>query len=291
MTRRTGDSLRQDANTASTAIMRTLGLSEKEADRIIRMRRVLPLVDDSKAPQIDARKLWEKIGKPHKRFNAWAAHYLKPLCERPVPFAEISVKATAATGGRPRQDYALSRDLAAHLAMQANTPEGEDIRSYFLDMERLALRLSEHLGVRVDAIIGTDNRLTHTLMRRTADQARAGGLSSSSVRATALQREQSLKALVCEVLTGQSATYWRHTYGKGVRDVLGTADALVYSQCLESAWAFINAGVSQKTHLATLLRVSYGGRVSPAKYALKAVRRVVGVHRVPAPGDERAPTA
>jgi phage anti-repressor protein len=270
MTRRTGASLRETINTASTATMLTLGLGENQAARIIRTRRVLPLVEDPKAPRIDARKLWAQIGKPHGRFNAWAAHYLKPLGERPVPFAEISVKATTGTGGRPRQDYTLSRALAADLAMQANTPEGEDIRAYFLDMERLALRLAEHLGIRVDAIVGTDNMVTSMLIKRAAEQARDGTLKGESVKAVALDRGRLLKAIVCEVLTGHSTAHWRDTFGKGVRDVLDTGDALLYSQCYESARAAIAGGIAQRARLESFLHASYGAKVSPAKYAHKA---------------------
>jgi anti-repressor protein len=270
MTKRTGNSLRETIDNASTATMMTLGFGEKQAARIIRTRKVLPLVEDPKAPRIDARKLWAQIGKPHGRFNAWAAHYLKPLGERSVPFAEISVKATTGTGGRPRQDYTLSRDLAAHLAMQANTPEGEDIRAYFLDMERLALRLTEHMGIRIDAIVGTDNKVTHMLIKRAADQAKAGTLRGDSVKATALDRERRLKTIVCEVLTGHPPAYWWNTFGKGVRDVLDTGDALLYSQCYETARALIAGDIAQRVTIETILRASYGGKVSPAKYAHKA---------------------
>jgi len=270
MTKRTGDSLRETPNTASTATMLTLGFGEKQAARIIRTRKVLPLVEDPKAPQIDARKLWEKIGKPHGRFHDWASHYITPLLSRPEPFAEISPKVTQGTGGRPRQDYALSRDLAAHLAMQANTPEGADIRAYFLDMERLALRLSEYMGIRIDAIVGTDNKVTHMLIKRAADQAKAGTLQGDSVKATALDRERRLKTIVCEVLTGHPPAYWWNTFGKGVRDVLDAGDALLYSQCYETARALIAGDIAQRVTIETILRASYGGKVSPAKYAHKA---------------------
>ena len=47
------------------------------------------------------------------------------------------------TKTKPKKVYTLSRDLAAELAMQANTPEGADVRRYFLLMERCAVRLSE----------------------------------------------------------------------------------------------------------------------------------------------------
>lgn len=269
MTKRTGDSLRQTPNTASTATMLTLGFGEPQAARIIRVRRVLPFVEDSKTPLIDARKLWEKIGKPHKRFRDWADHYIKPLIGKAELSAEISALTTPARG-TPRTDYLLSRDLAAHLAMQANTSVGEEVRSYFLDMERLAVRLSEHMGIRVDAIVSTDNRLTHTLTKRAAEQAKAGHLPCASVGAVAMERERLVKAIVCEVLTGHSTGYWRDTFGKGVRDVLDTDDALLYSQCYETACSLITGGIALRAIIETILRASYGDKVSPTKYIQKA---------------------
>ena len=266
MTKRTGASLLQTINDATTATIVTLGFRPEQAARMLRVRRVLPLLEDTKAPHLDARKLWERIGKPHGRFNDWAGHYIKPLLNRPEPFTEISVKVTPGARGRPRQDYTLSRDVAAHLAMQANTPEGEDIRAYFLDMERLALRLSEHMGIRVTAIVGTDNKVTHTLTRRTAEDAKAGKLEGP-IRVVSMDRERLLKTTICEVLTGQSANQWRETFGKGIRDVLDPMDLLHYSKCYETAWALVNAGERSKAKLVSILTPSYGGLIDPAKYS------------------------
>lgn len=233
---------------------------------MIQTRRILPLSDDPKAPQIDARKLWARIGRPHRQFRDWAAHYIKPLLDRPQPFEEISAKVTPVRTGRPRRDYTLSRDTAAHLAMQANTPEGADIRGYFLDMERLALRLSERMGIRVAAIVGTDNKVTQTLTRRATDQAKAGNLRGPA-KVVVLERERRLKAVVCEVLTGHPPAYWRDTFNaRSIRDVLDTGDMVTYSQCYESAWAAVNAGYGSASHLTAFLRPSYGGKVSPTKY-------------------------
>ena len=92
-------------------------------------------------------------------------------------FAEISAKVTKGATGRPRTDYALSRDLAAHLAMMANTPEGRDVRDYFLDMEDLALRLAKRLPVRVATLVSTDNELTHHCYRKAAEAAKQGQCS------------------------------------------------------------------------------------------------------------------
>lgn len=51
-------------------------------------RRSLPLAEDRKQPCLDARKLWERIGKPHGAFRKWADHYIKPLLERQEPATE-----------------------------------------------------------------------------------------------------------------------------------------------------------------------------------------------------------
>lgn len=272
MTKRTGASLLHTINDAPTLTICKLGFTPEQAARMIQTRRILPLSDDSKVPQIDARKLWARIGRPHRRFRNWAAHYIKPLLDRPQPFAEISAKVTPVRTGRPRTDYTLSRDTAAHLAMQANTPEGADIRDYFLDMERLALRLSEHMGIRVSAIVGTDNKVTQTLTRRAAEQHKAGNLSGPA-KVIVLDREQRLKAIVCEVLTGHPPAYWRDTFKvRSIRDVLDTGDMLVYSQCYESAWAAVNAGLGSKEQLTKFLSRSYGGKVSPTKYLQAAAQ-------------------
>ncbi|GEM_PF-835896 len=266
MTKRTGASLLHTINDAPTATIEKLGFTHEQAARMVRVRRVLPLVENNKAPQIDARKLWDRIGKPHKQFNKWADHYIKPLLNRPEPFGEISPKVTSGTKGRPRQDYTLSRDLAAQLAMQANTSEGEDIRAYFLDMERLALRLSEHMGIRVTAIVNTDNKVTHTLTKQAAQAVKSGELEGP-VRMLAMDEERWLKSLVCKVLTGHDTNHWRETFGKGVRDVLAPKDLQHYSKCYETAWALVNAGERDEAKLVSILALSYGGLVNPAKYA------------------------
>lgn len=275
MTKRTGASLLHTINDAPTGLIVKLGFTTEQAARMLRVRRVLPLSEDTKAPQLDARKLWEKVGKPHKQFNKWADSYIKPLLGRPEPFGEITPKVTQSTGGRPRADYLLSRDVAAHLAMQANTAEGQDVRAYFLDMERLALRLSEHMGIRVTAIVSTDNKVTHTLTRRAAEAVKAGKCAQAPVKVVAMDRERLLKSTVCEVLTGHSTVYWRETFGKGVRDVLNTADALTYSNCYETAWALIEGGMGNRAKLVKVLSAAYGGKVSPAEYAAKAISGAV----------------
>lgn len=267
MSTRDGRSLISTVNTVPTSTMLALGLKPAQAERIIRVRRVLPLMEDRRAPCLDARKLWERIGKPHTRFRNWAEHYIRPLMERTGTNAEICAFEKTGRPGKPSKEYTVSRNVAAHLAMMANTPEGEDIRAYFLDMEDLAQRLIAHLGVRVTAIVETDAQVTHMLRKRAGDDAKAGRISKAAVSAKATEREKLLKGTVCEVLTGRTTAYWRETFGRGVRDVLGTDDMKLYAKCYESARAAIESRlVTTQEALRKFLAPSYGGRVDPSAY-------------------------
>ena len=233
--KRTGKSLLETCNTASTAIMLTLGFSEAQAKRLMRVRRTLPMMEDSKAPCIDARKLWEQIGKPHKRFNMWADSYIKPLLFTDGFTAEISALKVQVRG-TPRTDYKLSRDLSASLAMMARTSEGNEIRQYFLDMERLAVRLADHMDIRVDAIIGTDNKVTHQAYVGAGNAAKEGIISKGEVADEAKKREIRIKSVVREVMSGFSREKYISIFGdRNFRNMLDTQDLQRYAQCYEFA--------------------------------------------------------
>lgn len=235
-TKRTGKSLLETINNVSTSTMLTLGFGESQAKRMIRVRRILPLMEDSKVPCIDARKLWEQIGKPHTRFNMWADFYIKPLLNTNGINAEISAKVTQGIKGRPRTDYTLSRDLASHFAMQANTKEGYEVRCYFLDMEKLAVRLSEHMGIRVDAIIETDNKVTHQARIGAGNAAKKKIISKGAIGNEAKMREVKIKATVREVLSGYTSPVFKDIFGnRNFREMLGTKDLAQYSKCYEAA--------------------------------------------------------
>ena len=50
-------------------------------------------------------------------------------------YSEV-VKKSTPSSRKPRTDYILSRNCAAHLAMSTQTPEGREVRHYFLDMDQ-----------------------------------------------------------------------------------------------------------------------------------------------------------
>lgn len=269
-TKRTGKSLTFTPNDCPKAELVTLGFTEAQAQRMMNTRRVLPVVENRKAPCMDARKLWERIGKPHGRFNMWVDHNIKPLLGNDNGFAEISAKVTKGATGRPRTDYTLSRDIAAHLAMMANTPEGHDVRDYFLDMEDLTLRLAKRLPVRVATLVSTDNELTHHCIKKAAEAAKQGHFPVWRFKATASDWEKAIKSMVCEVLTGYPAGYWRDAIGgnRGIRDVLNDEDLILYSRCYDTAVTLFRAGFTDVEEIKPILQESFGGRINPADYGL-----------------------
>lgn len=87
-----------------------LGFSDHVAAQIMPINSGDPTI-----PQIDARTLWERIGKPYGQFRCWAEYYIKPR----LPNAEIIPSQVGGHRGRPRIEYRLSPRLAALLATQS----------------------------------------------------------------------------------------------------------------------------------------------------------------------------
>ena len=224
------------------------GLSEESARRAMLVRRVLPYMEDATIPCIDAERLWVRIGKPYKRFRAWAEQYIKPLLEDVKLNAQISAFEDSSKAGKPSKHYLISRSLAAHLAMLANTEEGHEIRCYFLDMEKIVFKLAEYNQTRVIAPVKLDNRLTHATYKR--------GLLEPSVH------EMKLKSYVCKVLTGLKASEVMAKYGQSVRDLLKhNPDALdVYNTAYNGAVTMYEDGKKWKT-IEPVISGIYGGKI------------------------------
>ena len=120
--------------------------------------------------------------------------------------------------------------------MQAHTDEGNEIRQYFIDMERLAVRLADHMDIRVDAIIGTDNKVTHQAYVGAGNAAKKGIIRRSEVADEAKKLEIRIKSIVREVLSGFSREKYISLFGnRSLRDVLDTQDLHIYAQCYELA--------------------------------------------------------
>lgn len=228
------------------------GLSEEAAKRAIAVRNVLPFMEDPTVPRIDARSLWSRIGKPQARFNEWAKYHIKPLLDANKLNTEISLFEKANKRGKPTTDYSISRDLAAKFAMQAGTKEGDNIRSYFLDMERIAIKLVEYNYSRVHGPVKADNRMSHAAYKRKPERA--------------TDHERMMKSYVCKVLTGLLAGEVKLKYRKGIRDVLRNHPAQLerYTEALNMAVSMYESGMMWVEIEPILTRV-HGGKIDLEK--------------------------
>lgn len=266
-TKRTGVSLKHTAADCPKAVYLALGFSEEQARRMMAVRRILPFVDNRRKPIIDARKLWTMIGEPHGRFRDWADFYIRPLQEASGINAEISAKfIQSGKRGRPSQEFDLSRDLAAQLAMMANTKEGQKVREYFLDMEEAITRLARHQPIRANLLIQADNALTHTARIQAGNASKDGLIPRSFVSSVSLSYEKRIKSLVCQILTGYSTSEWREAVGKSIRDSLCTSDLETYSRCYDMAVSLFRAGCGKDDVLINMLAPTFGSSIKIDDY-------------------------
>ena len=266
-TKRTGASLMHTAADCPKSLYLTLGFTEEKASRMMAVRRILPIIENRREPIIDARKLWDKIGKPYGRFRDWASFHIKPLQDRPGINAEISAKfLQTGNRGRPRQEYFISRDVAAQLAMMANTEKGQMVREYFLDMEEATIRLARHQTIRANLLVQVDNELTHATRKQAGIAAKEGLLSKQSVPTVSVTNEKRIKSLTCWILTGRSASEWKDAVGRSIRNSLNTNDLDLYSRCYDMAVSLFRAGCSSDEAIQSMLAPSFGDRIKIEDY-------------------------
>lgn len=268
-TKRTGKSLTFTVAKCPKATLITIGFTEQEASLMMSARRVIPFVENRREPIIDARKLWERIGKPEGRFNDWAGRGAAEVLRR---FAQKSeaIQVLTPTKGRPRIDYLLSRDAAAHLAMMADTPEGEAIRDYFLLMEDAALRLARYMPIRAGLITEADNALTHATKKQAGDMVKAGVIPRDAFKIISTENDKMIKSLVCKILTGYTAGEWKAKAGRRIRDSLSNAHLDLYARCFDTAVTLFTAGVTDEDDLIRMLS-PFANRIDIADYLPETV--------------------
>ncbi|WP_168016583.1 hypothetical protein [Halomonas salinarum] len=256
-----GRSLKLNLENVSTKnLVEICDLTYEQAERIINTRRVLKVQgDDDTNPQIDARRLWVKIGRPYKRFRDWAESYIKPELDENT-FAEKSAKGQIEiffeeTKGRPRNNYLLSRRVAAKLAMQANTKEGDQIREYFLDVEKIVMKLWKVRVIRSESLSAHDKAIYRAVV---------SGDGGNRDRAEKAQKD--IRNMVPEVLSGKGASWWREEFGKGIRDVLDNEDLIIYDKAIELSANLIKGGMRSKKQIREIVEANHGGSIRVNKY-------------------------
>lgn len=262
--KRTGKSFNYTPADCPKHVMLTLGFTEEQTERMAKVRRILPFVEESTVPSIDARKLWENIGKPHGQFNKWINQSVEGILDEFIQNGEVLERKTQ-TGRRPRTDYTVSRDCAAHLAMNARTPQGKEVRSYFIDMEKLAKELLQYTPLRGSMITTIDNQVAKQAFVVAGNKAKAGELPKNLVKSEAFNTQKTLMSLVCRVMTGLSAGEWRAKVGKGIRDVLCPEDLNQYARAYDSAFTMLVGGLSLGK-IEEVLTPGYGNSIQVDDY-------------------------
>jgi len=87
---------------------------------------------ESENPTVSARELHEKLH-IDSNFTTW----FKRMCE--YGFEEgkdFFPKLEESTGGRPSKEFEIQIDMAKQICMLQRTPEGKQIRQYFIDLEK-----------------------------------------------------------------------------------------------------------------------------------------------------------
>lgn len=246
---RDGRSLTMSHSNVTFKQLLKLGLTAASAKRAMRVRRVLPYMEDATIPCIDARRLWSQLGKPHSRFNQWADYHLKPLLNKSKLNTEISVFEDASKAGKPTKEYTLSRYLATHLAMMVDTKQSWEVKDYFIDMEKVVFGMAEFNNSRAITPSKLDKRLTLAAINR------AG-------RAYYVAHMRKLQDNLCKILTGMGAGEIKHKHGKRVRDILqgDLAKMDVYNEAYAMAIRMYSRGKSW-VQIAPFLKEYFGRSV------------------------------
>lgn len=96
------------------------------------MNELLKINFETEEPTVSARDLHEQL---HIKtaFKDWFPR----MCEYGFEDGkDFSSKMSESTGGRPSKEYDISIDMAKQICMIQRTPEGKEIRQYFLDLEK-----------------------------------------------------------------------------------------------------------------------------------------------------------
>ena len=120
------------------------------------MNVLIPINYDGEQPTVSARGLHEKLH-IETPFKKW----IDRMCEYGFEeFKDFWTKMSESTGGRPSTEYDLSIDMAKQICMIQRSPEGKQIRQYFIDLEKAYFYVPiddnyvmKHKGDTVDLIV------------------------------------------------------------------------------------------------------------------------------------------
>ncbi|HIB1875244.1 TPA: phage antirepressor KilAC domain-containing protein [Enterococcus faecium] len=100
------------------------------------MKELIKVTTNENDEQLVSARELHKALEVKKRFSAWWEQNSQLLIEG-EDFTSV-LSGTVVNNGavKPLQDYALTLDIAKHLAMQSKTKKGKEIRTYFIQVEK-----------------------------------------------------------------------------------------------------------------------------------------------------------
>ncbi|PZM73004.1 antA/AntB antirepressor family protein, partial [Enterococcus faecium] len=100
------------------------------------MKELIKVTTNENDEQLVSARESHKALEVKKRFSAWWEQNSQLLIEG-EDFTSV-LSGTVVNNGavKPLQDYALTLDIAKHLAMQSKTKKGKEIRTYFIQVEK-----------------------------------------------------------------------------------------------------------------------------------------------------------
>ena len=100
---------------------------------------VLAKIGEQEVNSVSARDLYLDLGMDEKHWSRWQRRNIEEnrFFSQGIDFIEITRRATQDTPSPPK-DYAVTIEMAQHLAMMAKTQRAHDYRNYFIECEKVA---------------------------------------------------------------------------------------------------------------------------------------------------------
>lgn len=100
------------------------------------MNEIIPIVEENGKKAVSARKLYETLGLVQGKFARFSKKY---ITENEFAFEfDDWVGLDIEVEGNKTKDYALSLPFAKKICMLSKTKKGEEVRNYFLELEKLS---------------------------------------------------------------------------------------------------------------------------------------------------------
>ena len=96
------------------------------------MQDLLKINYETEEPTVSARELYDRLN-IKSNFTTW----FRRMCEYGFEDGkDFFPKMEESTGGRPSEEFAMKIDMAKEICMLPRSPEGKQIRQYFIDLEK-----------------------------------------------------------------------------------------------------------------------------------------------------------